>query len=314
MKRNQKIASAIAAALSAHAATAYGAEPSTGEAVPASSGLQEVVVTAQRRSESIQDVPITIQALTGGQLAQMSITTFDDVIKILPNVTFSANGPGQGNIYIRGLSVGFAGSQSSASINPYPNVATYLDEQSLTFPARNVDVYMVLDLQGYDPDLNNPRYPGCLLQMSAQDFRALGDKYLTDTRIYRTGKPRFIDKMPNNFRHGVCGTFTRGSACPRPAAGPHAQRSVERRFPIPLVPPDGHRHGSGARRTHLLHRRARLRDLGNQRVPARALRCAVRGGPCACGWRFRITDPNAWTGKRHKRCGQKLKLNFVSED
>jgi tetratricopeptide (TPR) repeat protein len=60
---------------------------------------------------------------------------------------------------------------------------------------------MVLDLQGYDPDLNNPRYPGCLLQMSAQDFRALGDKYLTDTRIYRTGKPRFIDKMPNNFRH-----------------------------------------------------------------------------------------------------------------
>jgi hypothetical protein len=60
---------------------------------------------------------------------------------------------------------------------------------------------MVLDLQGYDPDLNNPRYPGCLLQMTAQDFRALGDKYLTDTRIYRTGKPRFIDKMPNNFRH-----------------------------------------------------------------------------------------------------------------
>ena len=89
------------------------------------------------------DVPITIQALTGDSLAQMSITTFDDVIKLLPNVTFSSNGPGQGNIYMRGLSVGFAGSQSSASINPFPNVATYLDEQSLTFPARNLDVYMV---------------------------------------------------------------------------------------------------------------------------------------------------------------------------
>src|SRR2546430_17687816 len=73
----------------------------------------------------------------------MSITTFEDVIKLLPNVTFSANGPGQGNIYMRGLSVGCAGSQSSASINPFPNVATYLDEQSLTFPARNLDVYMV---------------------------------------------------------------------------------------------------------------------------------------------------------------------------
>ena len=109
MKTNPKITAAVLAALGGHAAAAYGAEPSTGEAA-AASGLQEVVVTAQRRAESIQDVPITIQALTGSQLAQMSITTFDDVIKILPNVTFSANGPGQGNIYIRGLSVGFAGS------------------------------------------------------------------------------------------------------------------------------------------------------------------------------------------------------------
>ena len=77
------------------------------------------------------------------QLGQLGVTTFDDVVKLLPNVTFSSNGPGQGNIYMRGLSVGFAGSQSSASINPFPNVATYLDEQSLTFPGRNLDVYMV---------------------------------------------------------------------------------------------------------------------------------------------------------------------------
>jgi tetratricopeptide (TPR) repeat protein len=59
----------------------------------------------------------------------------------------------------------------------------------------------VLDLQGYNPDLNNPRYPGCLATMPADEFRALGEKYLSDTRIYRTDKPRFIDKMPNNFRH-----------------------------------------------------------------------------------------------------------------
>jgi len=58
-----------------------------------------------------------------------------------------------------------------------------------------------LDLQGYNPDLNNPRYPGCLTTMPADELRALGEKYLADTQIYRTGKPRFIDKMPNNFRH-----------------------------------------------------------------------------------------------------------------
>jgi tetratricopeptide (TPR) repeat protein len=59
----------------------------------------------------------------------------------------------------------------------------------------------VLDLQGYNPDLNNPRYPGCLATMSADEFRTLGEKYLADTQIYRSGKPNFIDKMPNNFRH-----------------------------------------------------------------------------------------------------------------
>src|SRR6202140_5927878 len=129
---------AITAIISGSAGTAWAAAETT-----PSSGLEEITVTAQRRSESIQNVPITIQAITGEQLGQLSVTTFDDVIKMLPNVTFSANGPGQGNIYMRGLSVGFAGSQSSASINPFPNVATYLDDQSLTFPGRNLDIYMV---------------------------------------------------------------------------------------------------------------------------------------------------------------------------
>jgi Sulfotransferase family len=59
----------------------------------------------------------------------------------------------------------------------------------------------VLDLQGYNPDLNNPRYPGCLAAMPRDEFLALGEKYLADTQVYRTGKPHFIDKMPNNFRH-----------------------------------------------------------------------------------------------------------------
>ena len=138
MKTNQKISCAITAALSASAGTAFAAGEYGG-----AGALEEVVVTAQHRSESIQDVPITIQAITGEQLSQMAVSTFDDVIKMLPNVTFSTNGPGQGNIYMRGLSAGFAGNQSSASIAPFPNVATYLDEQSVTFPSRNLDIYMV---------------------------------------------------------------------------------------------------------------------------------------------------------------------------
>jgi hypothetical protein len=60
---------------------------------------------------------------------------------------------------------------------------------------------MVLELQGRDPDLDHPRYPAALAEMGAGDFARLGEKYLSDTRVYRTGRPYFIDKMPNNFRH-----------------------------------------------------------------------------------------------------------------
>jgi tetratricopeptide (TPR) repeat protein len=60
---------------------------------------------------------------------------------------------------------------------------------------------IVVDLQGRDWQVDNPRYPAVLAQMSAADYGRLGEKYLSDTRVYRTGKARFIDKMPNNFRH-----------------------------------------------------------------------------------------------------------------
>ncbi|WP_298688938.1 tetratricopeptide repeat-containing sulfotransferase family protein [uncultured Sphingomonas sp.] len=60
---------------------------------------------------------------------------------------------------------------------------------------------LVQDLQGRDPDLDDPRYPGSLADLTQSDVRALGERYLADTRVYRSDRPRFIDKMPNNFRH-----------------------------------------------------------------------------------------------------------------
>jgi len=60
---------------------------------------------------------------------------------------------------------------------------------------------IVLELQGREPDLDNPRYPAALADMRREDFLRLGERYLSETRVYRTDKPFFIDKMPNNFRH-----------------------------------------------------------------------------------------------------------------
>jgi iron complex outermembrane recepter protein len=139
MNSNPKLSYAIALILSgstagfAHAATATDTE--------ASDAIQEITVTAQRRTENIQNVPITIQALTAETLKELSVTTFDDYVRYLPNVSVATNGPGQGNIFMRGLSVGAAGSQSSGTIGGFPNVAIYLDDQSGQLPARNLDVY-----------------------------------------------------------------------------------------------------------------------------------------------------------------------------
>jgi tetratricopeptide (TPR) repeat protein len=59
----------------------------------------------------------------------------------------------------------------------------------------------VLELQGRERDFESPRYPAVLAQLPIAESVRFAEKYLDDTRVYRTGKPRFIDKMPNNFRH-----------------------------------------------------------------------------------------------------------------
>src|SRR5258707_10756856 len=126
MNSNPKLTYAIAVILSGsaagfgHAATATDTE--------ASDSIQEITVTAQRRSENVQNVPITIQALTAETLNQLSVTTFNDYVKYLPNVTAPNNGPGQGNIFMRGLGSGNAGSQSRGSIGGLPARLFYLRE------------------------------------------------------------------------------------------------------------------------------------------------------------------------------------------
>jgi iron complex outermembrane recepter protein len=103
----------------------------------------EVVIRADRREEKFQDVPATIQTLTADDISKLGLTTFNDLMHYTPNVTFSGNGPGTGNIFIRGVGFVGTGNQSQATAAPFPNVALYLDNQSMQFPGRNNDVYLV---------------------------------------------------------------------------------------------------------------------------------------------------------------------------
>ena len=60
---------------------------------------------------------------------------------------------------------------------------------------------LALRLQGRNFDERAPTYPDVLKNLSAEQLRSFGERYLADTQVYRTGKPFFIDKNPNNFRH-----------------------------------------------------------------------------------------------------------------
>jgi len=137
---NSKLSYAIAAILGGSSAGIAYAAPAT-ETESSSDAIQEITVTAQRRTENMQDVPITIQALTAETLTQLNVVTFDDFVRYLPNVTAASSGPGQGSIYMRGLSTTLPGTQGSGGIGSFPNVAVYLDDQSGALPGRNLDVY-----------------------------------------------------------------------------------------------------------------------------------------------------------------------------
>jgi len=138
---NSKISIAIAAILGGTSFGSWADEPASDAAVTGKDSLEEIVVTATRRSESMQNVPIAMQAFTAESLTQLNVTTFDDYIKFLPNVTTANNGPGQNEVFMRGLSAGAQPSQGSGSTGVYPNVAIYIDNQSGQLPGRNLDIY-----------------------------------------------------------------------------------------------------------------------------------------------------------------------------
>ncbi|HWM69272.1 MAG TPA: sulfotransferase [Steroidobacteraceae bacterium] len=110
----------------------------------------------------------------------------------------------------RQLANGWTGYDSNAPIFivGLPRSGSTLIEQILashsqvegTMELANI-AQLVHDLQGRVPQAVEPRYPAVLTELTAADFRRLGEKYIHETQVYRTGTPFFIDKMPNNFRH-----------------------------------------------------------------------------------------------------------------
>ena len=145
MKANYKVYCAVTAILGANASAATAAAPA--EAAPAGSdegslAISEVTVTAQRRTENVQNVPIAIQALTGETLQQAQRADLRRLREVRAERDLQVERPRPEPIYMRGLSVGCLGRQPvTGTIGGFPNVAVYLDDQSGQLPGRNLDIY-----------------------------------------------------------------------------------------------------------------------------------------------------------------------------
>ncbi|SMQ73334.1 Outer membrane receptor proteins, mostly Fe transport [Altererythrobacter xiamenensis] len=137
----------FASGASASALAIAVASPAIAQQAPAQTqaqaprGVPTIVVTAQKRSEDLQDVPVSVSAIGEEGLEELNIDTFEDYLDQLPTVTAGGSGPGQSTIYIRGLASTTPNLTTAGVAGLAPNVALYLDEQPLAQPGRNLDVY-----------------------------------------------------------------------------------------------------------------------------------------------------------------------------
>jgi len=103
-----------------------------------SATLETITVTAQKRAENVQKVPISMQVLSTEKLEQLDVKDFDDYVKYLPSVSYQSFGPGFSYVYMRGVASGGDGNHSGS----LPSVGMYLDEEPITTIQGALDIHI----------------------------------------------------------------------------------------------------------------------------------------------------------------------------
>ena len=146
MKKNLQLSASLCAIICATASASFAQEDSSA-AQEEQSGLDrvldQVVVTATKRTESAQDIAVAVSAIGEQQLEDFRVDNFSDYLLQIPTVTAGGSGPGQNTIYIRGVASTTPALTIAGVAGLAPNVALYLDEQPVSQPGRNLDIYAV---------------------------------------------------------------------------------------------------------------------------------------------------------------------------
>jgi len=178
MKKN-RLSQAILWGLAATATTLQ-AQDDQNDQDDDSRKIDRMVVTATKTEEiDMQDAAVTVQAFGQEELFEMNIRNFDDLRNNTPSLNAASRGPGQQTIFIRGMAVQPITVLLSGAQGTQPNVALYLDEQPVTAPGRNMDVY-VTDMERIEV-LPGPQ--GTLFGASSQ----------AGTIRYITNKPQLFE-------------------------------------------------------------------------------------------------------------------------
>ena len=120
----KKLSLAVSAALTLPAGAAIAQDQDQTEA--ASGGLEEVLVTARKRTESLMDIPQSIQAISANQIKRSGMQQMEDYVRFIPSMSYVQDNPGTAKIIFRGIA------DDAATFIAEPSAALYLDEQSLT--------------------------------------------------------------------------------------------------------------------------------------------------------------------------------------
>jgi outer membrane receptor protein involved in Fe transport len=170
--------------------------PALAQATAASSDsadAEEIIVTAQKREENLQDVPISVQALSTRKLDQLNATNFERFAALLPSVSFETSQPGSTNVYMRGVASGGDGNHSG----PLPSVGFYLDEQPVTTIGGTIDIH-IYDIARIE-SLAGPQ--GTLYGASSQ----AGTIRIITNKPSTAGFEGRIDGEINTIKHGEPG-------------------------------------------------------------------------------------------------------------
>jgi iron complex outermembrane recepter protein len=170
------------------------AGPARAQQAPAATGagnmLEEIVVTAQKRSENLQSVPISIQAFDNKKLSELQVTSFDDYARYLPSLSVQSFGPGQAQLYVRGVTNGGDG----LHVGSQPLVGVYVDEMPVTTIANNLDIH-IYDIERVEA-------------LSGPQGTLFGSSSMAGTLRIITNKPE-IGKLEGGYDVGL-NTFTKG--------------------------------------------------------------------------------------------------------